>query len=97
MIYLKWLNRRTYNQEYFTQQNSPSDLMEKSKVFQTSKIYENLAPPNQPYNICLRNFSRQKTRGGKDLPVGHKPRTIKKMIIGSYILIITLKVNGLNA
>ena len=28
---------RTYSQEYSTQQDSPSDLMEKSKVFQTSK------------------------------------------------------------
>ena len=25
-----------------------------------------------------------------------KPKTIKKMVIGSYILIITLNVNGLN-
>ena len=37
MIYLKWWKGRTYNQEYFTQQDSPSDLMEKSKAFQTSK------------------------------------------------------------
>jgi len=29
--------RRTYNQEYSTQQDSHSDLMEKSKAFQTSK------------------------------------------------------------
>ena len=28
---------RSYNQEYSTQQDSPSDLMEKSKAFQTSK------------------------------------------------------------
>ena len=27
----------------------------------------------------------------------NKPKTIKKMVIGSYILIITLNVNGLNA
>ena len=29
-----------------------SDSMEKSKAFQTSKHYENLAPPNQLYNKC---------------------------------------------
>ena len=35
------------------------------------------------------------TREGKDLQ--NKPITIKKMEIGTYILIITLNVNGLNA
>ena len=31
---------------------SSSDLIEKSKAFQTSKSLENLAPPNQLYNKC---------------------------------------------
>ena len=30
-------------------------------------------------------------------PTGNKPRTIKKMVIGSYISIITLNINGLTA
>ena len=30
-------------------------------------------------------------------PTQNKPRIIKKMVIGSYISIITLTVNGLNA
>ena len=30
-------------------------------------------------------------------PIENKPQTIKKTVIGSYILIITLNVNGLNA
>ena len=30
-------------------------------------------------------------------PTENKPKTIKKMVIGSYILIITLNVNELNA
>ena len=33
----KVIKGRTYNQEYSTQQDSPSDLMEKSKAFQISK------------------------------------------------------------
>ena len=37
------------------------------------------------------------TREGKDLPKENKPKTIKKMVLGSYILIITLNVSGLNA
>ena len=35
------------------------------------------------------------TREEKDLK--NKPKTIKKMVIGTYISIITLNVNGLNA
>ena len=30
-------------------------------------------------------------------PIENKPQTIKKMVIGSYISIITLNVNGFNA
>ena len=56
----------------------------------------------------LREFSttkkalHQKNQGrtpreGKDLPKENKPKTIKKMVIGSYISIITLNVNRLNA
>ena len=45
----------------------------------------------------LKDFSRQETKEGKDLPTENKPQTIKKMEIGSYISIITLNVNGLNA
>ena len=37
MIYLKWWKGRTYAQQYTTQQDSPPDLMKKSKGFQTSK------------------------------------------------------------
>ena len=36
-IYLKWWKGRACNQEYSTQQDSHSHLMEKSKAFQTSK------------------------------------------------------------
>ena len=37
MIYLKWWKGSACNQEYSIQQDSPSDLMDKSKAFQTSK------------------------------------------------------------
>ena len=33
----------------------------------------------------------------KEKIYNNKPKTIKKMVIGTYILIITLNVNGLNA
>ena len=37
-VYLKWWKGRNYNQEHSTQQDSHSDLMEKSKAFPTSKF-----------------------------------------------------------
>ena len=40
-------------------------------------------------------FSRQETREGRALPTENKPQTTKKTVIGSYILIITLNVDGL--
>ena len=33
----------------------------------------------------------------RKIPAKNKPKTIKKMVIGSYTLIIALNVNGLNA
>ena len=46
-------------------------------------------------------FSRQEYWSGLPFPspgdLPDKPKTIKKMVIGSYISIITLNVNGLNA
>ena len=44
----------------------------------------------------LKYFSRQETQE-KEQTYKNKPKTIKKMVIGTYILIITLNVNGLNA
>ena len=37
IIHLKWWKGRTYDQEYYTQQDSPSSLMEQSQVFKTNK------------------------------------------------------------
>ena len=42
------------------------------------------------------NFSRQETQE-REKNDNNKPKTIKKMAIGTYIWIITLNVNGLNA
>ena len=70
--------------------------MEKSKALQTSNSQENSAPPNQLYSKCQRNFSKWETQENKRT-YKNKPITIKKMVIGTYISIITLNVNGLNS
>ena len=59
--------------------------MEKSTALQTNKSKENLAPPNQLYNKC---FSRQETQ---EKEKADKLKTIKKMPVGTYIAIITLR------
>ena len=41
------------------------------------------------------SLGRQHKR--RERPAKNKPKAIKKMIIGSYVLIITLNVNGVNA
>ena len=45
----------------------------------------------------LRNFSSQETREGKYLTTENKPSKFKKAVIRSYMSIIILNVNGLNA
>ena len=67
--------------------------------FKTSTDKQKLSKftqPNHLYNKCERNFSRQETQE-KEKTYKNKPQTIKKMVIGIYISIITLNVNGLNA
>ena len=60
--YLKWWERKAYNPDYCTQQGSHSNMKEKSKALQTSKSWENSAPPNQLSNNYYRIFSRQETQ-----------------------------------
>ena len=77
------------------QQDSPSDLMEKSKGTQAKvKIiwhYQNSLTTNAKGTSLGRKHKRGKR------PTENKPKIIKEMLIGSYISIITLNVNGLNA
>ena len=92
MMYLKWWKRRNYNQEYSTQQDSPSDLTEKSKAFQQKlREFSNTKPALKQMITLGRKHKRRKSFSE------NKPPTIKKMVIGSYILTIALNVNGINA
>ena len=50
--YLKWWKKITYSPDYYNQQGSHSNMKEKSKALQTSKSWENSAPPNQLSNKC---------------------------------------------
>ena len=76
------------------QQDSRSDLTEKSKAFQRNKREFSTTKPALQ-ELLKELLYKGNTIGGKD-PHKKKPKTIKKMV-RSYILIITSNVNGLNA
>ena len=76
-----------------TQQNSDSDLTEKSKAFQTSKRIQH---HQTSFTINAKGTPLSRKHKRRKRPTENKPQTIKKMVIGSYILIITLNVNGIN-
>ena len=60
-------------------QGSHSDWTDKSKALQKSKSWENSAPPNQLYNKCKGNFSRQEAQEKKK-KYKNKLKTIKLVI-----------------
>ena len=70
--------------------------MEKSKAFQTSKV-KRIQHHQTSFITNAKGTSLGKKHKRRKRPAENKPQTIKKTVIGSYILIITLNVNGLNA
>ena len=66
----------------------------RSKAFQASKSWENSAPTKPALQQMLKELLQGRKHKRRKRPTENKPKTI---IIGSYILIITLNVNGFNA
>ena len=52
--------------------------------------------PNTKLNMFIKPQEKKTKEEGKKEDLQNKPKTIKKMVIGIHILIITLNVNGLN-
>ena len=75
MIYLKWWRGKTYNQEDSTQQDSLSDLMEKSKAFQTSKV-KRIQHHQTSFITNAKGTSVGKKQ--KRRPTENKPQTLRK-------------------
>ena len=94
-MYLKWWKGRTYNQEYSTSkiliqiwwrnQNLPRQV----EVKRIQHHQNNFLTNTKGTSLCRKHKKRK--RSTQD-----KPRTIKKMVIGSSISMIILNVNGLN-
>ena len=66
------------------------------KSFSDKQMLREFSTNNQLYNKCSTDLYSQGTREKKK-NLQDQPQTIKKMAIGTYISIITLNVNGLNA
>ena len=77
------------------QQDSPSDLMGEIKNFPDKQKLRESSTTSFTTNVKWTSLGRKHKR--RKRPTENKPEAIKKMVIGSYILIITLNVNGLNA
>ena len=65
--------------------------MEKSKAFPTSKVKR-----TQHHQTSFTTHAKGTSLGRKRY-TENKPKTIKKMVTGSYKWIKTLNINGLNA
>ena len=89
MIYLKWWKGRTYNQEYSTQQNSHSKLMEKSKAFQTSKRIQH---HETSFTANIKGTSLGWKHKKRKRPTENKCKTIKKMVVGSCMCVLSCSV-----
>ena len=66
------------------------------KIFTNKQKLREFSTTKPASQQMLKNFSRQETQE-KDKTYTSKLKTIKKMVIGTYISIITLNVNVLNA
>ena len=66
------------------------------KTFTNKQKLREFSTTKPALQQMLRNFSRQETQE-KEKTYNNKPKTIQKMVIGVYISITTLNVNGLNA
>ena len=78
--YFKWWKGRTYNQEYSTHQDSHSDLMEKTKTFQTRKFKRIQQHQTSFTKHAKGNFPSRKCKRRKR-PTEKKHKTIKKTVI----------------
>ena len=70
--------------------------MEKLKRLQTSKA-KRIQHHQSSFTTNVKGTSLGQEAQEKEKTYNNKPKTIKKMVIETYILIITLNVNGLNA
>ena len=73
-----------------------SRLDEKSKAFQQAKV-ERIQHHQTSFTTDAKGISLGRKHKRRKRPTENNPKTIQKVVIGSYISIITLNTNGLNA
>ena len=62
----------------------------------THTTHSHTKQPNTTLKMVIKTQKNRTKEEGKKKTYKNKPKTIKKMAIGTYILKITLNVNGLN-
>ena len=94
-IHLKWWKGRTCNQERLPSKTLLQIWWRNLKFYRQAKFKRiQQHQTNFTTNAKRTSLGRKHRRGKR--PTENKPRTIKKMVIGSFISIITLNGNGLN-
>ena len=95
MIYLKPRKGRICNQQYSTQQDSPSDLMEKPDLSRQTKV-KRIQHHQTSFTTNAKGTSLEKKHKRRKRPTENKVKINKKMVKGSYVSITNLNINGLN-
>ena len=96
MIYLKWWKKKPT-----TKNTLPTKILiqiwwRNQKLSKQAKVKRNQHHQTSFTTNAKKTFLGRKHKRRKT-PTEDKPKTIKKMVIGSYVSIITLYVHGLNA
>ena len=93
--HLKWWKGRTCNQEYPA--NFPFRFEGKIKSFPRKAKVKRIQHHQSNFTTNTKGTSLGRKQKRRKIPTENKSKTIKKMVTGLYISIITLNVNGLNA
>ena len=95
---VKVMNGNNIQPRIFYPKDTSSDFMEIKKAFQTRQAKVNRIQHHQTsFKTNAKGTSLGRKHKRRKRPTEKKSKTIKKMVIESYISIITLNVNGLNA
>jgi len=94
-MYLKYWKRKIYNQDYSTWQGSHSKLMEKSKVLQTNRSWENIALLNQFTTMLKRSIGKKHKRRKRPIKTILKNAN-RKVYINNYFKCKWIKCSNQN-
>ena len=96
MIYLKWWKGRIFRKNNLPRKILLQIWWRNQNLSRQAKV-KRIWHHKISFAISIKETSLARKHKRRKKPTQNKPKTIKKTVTGSYILIITLNVNGLNA